>query len=404
MHRKINIQWLILIILAGLFSIAYLANVVFPGKVNPTAFKYFTIDQIQSARAYNFIPRLSYITSFITQAIVLIWFAFSNKGAAIARWVENKSRGNFWVGVLFYFLLIWIILSLVRLPLILYSDFFWQHSWGLSTQSLLLWWQDFFKSAIIDLFLSVCGVLFFFFILTRWPKFWWIIGAAFLAVWLVFQNLLWPVIVAPLFNKFVVVKDPDVTSVVTRLADKAGMQVKEVLVMDASRRTTMVNAYFTGLGKTKRIVAYDNLLNNYPLEKVSVILAHEFGHWSKGHIIKGLALGIIGTFLVWAVMVFFLSEFKSSKGFYLIQTWAGLQLFIMLILFVINPLQSFVSREMEIQADRFALELTGDSKALVNVQIDLTIKNKSDVSPPEFIVWFGYNHPPVLSRINELGG
>lgn len=404
MQRQISIRWLIIIILAGLFSIVYLENVIFPGKINPVAFKYFSIDQIQSARAYNFVPRLSYIISFIIQVTVLIWFAFSNKGAAVARWVENKSGGKFWVSVFFYFLLIWVILSLVRLPLILYNNYFWQHSWGFSTQTLLSWWQDFLKSAMIDLFLSTSGVVFFFLILTRWPKFWWIIGAAFLGLWLVFQNLLWPVIVAPLFNNFVLVKDPDVINVVTGLADKAGMQVKEVLVMDASKRTTMVNAYFAGLGKTKRIVVYDNLLNNYSLDMVSAVLAHEFGHWYKGHIIKGLVLGVVGSFLTWSIMVFFLSEFKLSNRFYLIQTWAGLQLFIMLILFVTNPLQSYVSREMEIQADRFALELTGDTKAAVHMQIDLTIKNKSDISPPDFIVWFGYTHPPVLSRINELGG
>ncbi len=225
-----------------------------------------------------------------------------------------------------------------------------------------------------------------------------------MAFWLVLQNLLWPVIIAPLFNSFVPVKDPAVIEIVTGLANKAGIQVKEVLVMDASQRTTMVNAYFTGLGKTKQIVIYDNLLHNYPLDKLSAILAHEIGHWQKGHIIKGLALGIIGNFLLWGLLVFFLRVFKQPDGSYLLQAWAGLQLFMMLILFIINPLQSYLSREMEKQADLFALELTGDSKAAVSMQIDLTLKNKADISPPGFIVWFQYTHPPVLNRIEILGG
>lgn len=404
MQRQISYLWLGLIILAGLFSVIYLGSVIFPGEINPAALKYFSIEQVQSARAYNYVPRLLFIISFIVQATVLIWFAFSSKGAAVSRWLGKRNRGNFWVNILLYSLLIWVILRLLKLPFTLYNNYFWQHIWGFSTQSLGSWWQDYLKTSAIDLFLSTSGVLLFFFILTHWPKFWWVIGAAFLAFWLVLQNALWPVIIAPIFNNFVSVKDPAVIDVVIGLANKAGIQVKEVLVMDASQRTTLVNAYFTGLGKTKQIVVYDNLLNNYPLDKVSTILAHELGHWQKGHIIQGLALGIIGNFLVWGFLVFFLREFKSVDGFYLPQMWAGLQLFIMLILFITNPLQSYASREMEKQADCFVLELTGDSKAAVSMQIDLTLKNKADISPPNFIVWFEYTHPPVLSRIEILGG
>lgn len=404
MQRQIRYLWLGLIILAGLFSIIYIGSVIFPGKINPAVLKYFTIEQVQSAWAYSFVPRLLYIISFVIQVTVLFWFAFSSKGAAVARWLGERSGGNFWASVLLYFILIWLFLHLLRLPFTLYNNYFWQHIWGFSTQSLGSWWQDYLKSAAIDLFLSTSGVLLFFFILTHWPKFWWVIGAIFLAFWLVLQNLLWPVIIAPLFNNFVPVKDPAVINAVTGLANKAGIQVKEVLVMDASQRTTMVNAYFTGLGKTKQIVVYDNLLNNYPPDDVSAVLAHELGHWQKGHIIQGLALGIIGNFLMWGLLVFFLREFKQTERFDLLQAWAGLQLFIMLILFVTNPLQNYVSREMEKQADRFALELTGDSKAAISMQIDLTLKNKSDISPPDFIVWFGYTHPPVISRIEILGG
>ncbi|HWQ71882.1 MAG TPA: M48 family metallopeptidase [Desulfitobacteriaceae bacterium] len=402
--RLSSYLWSGLIILAGLFCILYLGNVIFPGKINPAALRYFTIEQIQTARAYNFVPRLLSIISFVIQAVALIWFVSSSKGTALARWLGERSGGNFWAGVLMYFMLLWLFLHLLKLPFNLYINYSWQHIWGFSTQSLGSWWQDYLKSAAIELFLSASGVLLFFYLLTHWPKFWWVIGGVFLAFWLVLQNLLWPVIIAPLFNSFVPVKDPAVIEIVTGLANKAGIQVKEVLVMDASQRTTMVNAYFTGLGKTKQIVIYDNLLHNYPLDKLSAILAHEIGHWQKGHIIKGLALGIIGNFLLWGLLVFFLRVFKQPDGSYLLQAWAGLQLFMMLILFIINPLQSYLSREMEKQADLFALELTGDSKAAVSMQIDLTLKNKADISPPGFIVWFQYTHPPVLNRIEILGG
>ena len=402
--RHINYRWLSLIILAGAFSLMYLGNAIFPGRITPDSLQYFSIEQAQRARAYSFVPRLLFIASFALQAVVLVWLVFSNKGAAIARWLGQSSGRNYWWSILLYFFLLWFFLRLLSLPFTLYGNYFWQQTWGFSTQSLVSWWQDYLKSAALDLLFSTSGVLLFFLILNRWPKIWWVIGAMLLGFWLVLQNFLWPVIVSPMFNQFEPVKDPAVINMVKGLADKAGIQVKEVLVMDASRRTTMVNAYFTGLGKTKQIVIYDNLLKNYPLDEVGAVLAHELGHWQKGHIIKGLALGIIGNFLVWGLLALFLREFKPANGLYGPQTWANLQLFVMLILFVTNPLQSYISRGMEQQADQVSLELTRNPTAEVRLQIDLATKNLSDVSPPDFIVWFGYTHPPALSRIKAMGG
>ncbi|MFZ3100709.1 MAG: M48 family metallopeptidase [Desulfitobacteriaceae bacterium] len=401
--RHLNYRWLGLIILAGAFSLIYLGNAIFPGRITPDSLQYFSIEQAQRARAYNFVPRLLFIARFALQAVVLVWLVFSNQGTAIARWLGQSSGRNYWWSILLYFFLLWFFLRLLSLPFTLYGNYFWQQTWGFSTQSLVSWWQDYFKNTALDLLFSTSGVLLFFLLLNRWPKVWWVIGAMLLAFWLVLQNFLWPVIVAPMFNNFQSVKDPAVINLVKGLADKAGIQVQEVLVMDASRRTTMANAYFTGLGKTKQIVIYDNLLKNYPLDEVGAVLAHEIGHWQKGHIIQGLTLGIIGNFLVWGLLALFLREFKLTNEVYGPQTWASLQLFILLILFVTNPLQSYISREMEQQADQVSLELTRNPMAEMRLQIDLATKNLSDVSPPDFIVWFGYTHPPALSRIKAIG-
>ena len=198
-----------------------------------------------------------------------------------------------------YFSLLWLLLRLVRLPFTLFGNYYWQRAWGFSAQSLASWWLDYTKNAALDLVLSTFGVLLFFLILKHWPRLWWVIGATLFAVWLVLQNFLWPVIVSPMFNHFEPVKDPAVINMAKDLAYHAGIQVDDVLVMDASRRTTMANAYFMGLGTTKQIVIYDNLLQNYSLDEVRAVLAHEMGHWQKGHIIDGLGLGVIGVFLVW---------------------------------------------------------------------------------------------------------
>ena len=399
-----NYRWLGLIILAGALSALYLGSTLYPGQINPVALRYFSVEQAQNARAYSFVPRVLFVTNFAVQVVALVWLVFSHKGAVIARWLGGKSGGQHWGSILLYFIFLWVFLRILRLPFSFYGDYSWQHAWGFSNQSLVSWWQDYAKNAALDLLLSTGSVLLFFLVYRRWPKTWWVMGATLFGVWLVLQNFLWPILVSPMFNHFEPVKDPAVISMVKGLADKAGIHVNEVLIMDASRRTTMANAYFIGLGATKQIVIYDNLLQNYPLDEVKAVIAHEMGHWQKGHIMLGVALGILGSFLVWGLLALFLRGFTPASGYYLPEKWACLQLFLILILMVSSPLQSYISREMEKQADQVSLELTQNPASEVRLQIDLATKNLSDVSPPDFIVWYGYTHPPVLSRIKAMGG
>lgn len=399
-----NYLWLGLIVLAGVSSAIYLGNAFYPGQINPVALRYFSIEHAQSARAYNFMPRILFITSFMLQATALSWLVFSRQGALIAQWLEVRSHGNYWKGIWVYSFLLWSFLRLLRFPFTLLGNYYWQQAWGFSTQSLASWWLDYSKNAVLDLLLSSGGVLLFFLILKHWPKLWWVIGATLFAVCLTLQNFLWPIIVSPMFNHFEPVKDPAIINMAKDLASKAGIQVDKVLVMDASRRTTMANAYFMGLGTTKQIVMYDNLLKNYPLDEVRVVLAHEMGHWQKGHIRQGLVWGTLGSFLVWGLLALCLRGGTSKSGHHRPQLWADLQLLLLLILMVSNPIQNYISREMEKQADQVSLALTGDPAAAVRSQISLTSKNLADVSPPEFIVWFGYSHPPVLSRIEAMRG
>jgi STE24 endopeptidase len=213
--------------------------------------------------------------------------------------------------------------------------------------------------------------------------------------------VLWPILIDPLFNHFEPVQDPQVIGMVNELADKAGLRVDEILVMDASQRTTKANAYFAGMGHTKRIVLYDNLLNQYSLEEVKAVLAHEMGHWQKGHIVKGILLGTLGSFIVWGGA--FLVLRPLSKGRHKPPVaWAIFLLFINLATFVSSPLQNFVSRQMEIEADQVSVQLTGDTEAAISLQKNLALKNRSDLSPPAFIEWFGYTHPSVLTRIEKI--
>ncbi|MBF7082892.1 M48 family metallopeptidase [Desulfallas sp. Bu1-1] len=401
LQLKLNTFWLLLIFLTGIFSLLYIWFTLFPGRPGPDVFQYFNQQQVNQGRAYSQVPRLLFTGSFLLQAAFLLWFVFGGRAVALSRWVQQVAGGTIWSYLLF-FILLWFILRLIRLPFTLYNSYFWQHRWGFSTQTPGAWWMDYFKGAGLELALSALGVALLFWIMGRWSGTWWLIVATLFSLWLVVQSFLWPVVVSPLFNRFEPAKDPAVVNMVQNLACKAGIPVDQVLVMDASRRTTKANAYFTGLGRTKRIVLYDNLLRDYPLDEVEAVVAHEMAHWRQGHITRGLALGVLGNFIVWGVLFVLLRVTLPPANHYPPYTWAVIVLFLLLVAFAVSPLQNYFSRAMEREADRVAVTLTENVPAAVRLEVNLAAKNLSDVAPPAFIRWFSYTHPPALERIKII--
>jgi STE24 endopeptidase len=263
--------------------------------------------------------------------------------------------------------------------------------------------MDYLKGSALDLILSGAGVLLLFWATGRWPLSWWGAAGLFLSGWLFVSTFLWPLIVAPLFNRFQPVNEGPVKTMVTQLADRAGLQVDQILVMDASRRTTKANAYFTGLGATKRIVLYDTLLDGYPPEEVEAVIAHEMAHWQRGHIVRGLLWGILASFLLlgllYAVLKLTFTYEIARPGPYPPHLLVAMLLFLQLVSFLGQPAQNAISRRYEMEADRVALELTGNPGATVRLQVDLARKNLADVAPPAFIKWLTYSHPATLERI-----
>lgn len=394
--------WLLLICAVGAFSLLYLWFTLFPGRAAPAALDYFSVEQIDRGRHYNLIPRLMFIGSFLAQMSFLVWLIFSGKAVKLSQYVQ-LAAGSYWGGIILFFFILWVLLQLLQLPFTLYSTYFWQHQWGFSTQTLGAWWLDWIKSAGLSLIMSAAGVILLFGALNRWPGTWWLAGAAFVSLWLIGQTFLWPVLISPLYNRFLPAKDPAVISMVHELSDAARLPVEQVLIMDASRRTTKANAYFAGIGRTKRIVLYDTLLEAYPLDQVKAVVAHEMAHWSRGHIVRGVTLGILGSFLLWGLLFLLLRTPAAASVTrcppYL---WAVILLFFMLVSFAATPLQNYFSREMEKEADRTAVALTGDAPAAVRLQADLAVKNLSDVAPAPFIQWFSYSHPAAPERIKMI--
>jgi STE24 endopeptidase len=401
MQLKLNPLWLLLIVSSALFCLLYLWFTLFPGRVIPEAWQYFSTEQITNGRDYNRTQQLLFISGFILKALFLGWFVFSGKAVAVSKYLERLTGSYHW-SLLIFFILIWLLLKVINLPLTLYGSYFFQHRWGFSTQSLGFWWLDYFKGSVLDLILSMAGFIILFWSFARWPRTWWLACAVLISFWLLIQSFLWPVLISPLFNRFEPATDPAIINMVQNISQKAGLEIEQVLVMDASRRTTKANAYFTGLGHTKRIVLYDNLLNNYSLDEVEAVIAHEMAHWKQGHIVQGLLWGIVLTFMLWLVLFLLLKQAVPLNTRFPPFVWPLILLYFLLVSFVGSPAENYISRSMEKEADQVAVKLTENEAAAIRLQKNLSVKNTSDVSPPAFIRWFSYSHPPVIERINNI--
>lgn len=381
-------------------GISYLWFTLFPSDPNPELSTYFTLQQIVHGRLYSRALRIAFILGFASQCGWLYWLIFSGRGAWLSQCITNRFSGRIASGLIF-FLLIWLSLQLLNLPFAFFSRFVWQHQWGFSTETAGTWFIDYIKSSSLELLLSSVGAWLLLQIIRRMPKLWWLVAAGCLSVWIVAASYLWPVIVSPMFNRFTPADDPSITSMVQRLAEKADLPVNEVLIMDASRRTTRANAYFSGVGKTRHIVLYDNLLQDYPPDEVEAVIAHEMAHWRQSHIIKGLLGGILGIFIAWGILYLVVRASLPSLATPPPYIWLFILLFFYLSSFITLPIQNGISQQMEREADSIAVMLTENDAAAVRLQVRLAVKNHSDVDPAPYLGLFS-SHPSAIERITAI--
>ena len=310
-----------------------------------------------------------------------------------------------------------IILYIVMLPLEYYSSFVLEHSFGLSNQSLSEWFIDVLKDRAISLVISSGIMILIYVLIIKIKKNWWVAAAAVLIVFTVLANFIFPIIIDPLFYKFTPLKDGVMLKEIGALTDKAQIKVDKIMIADAGRKTNTVNAYFSGIGNTKRIVIYDNLINNYPKGEVLSVIAHEIEHWRYRHIFFRIIIGCAEIILLLFILKMVQSGLQSKVLIQPLRMGAGLPkrlgqpmnfgvklvviLFILysFISYLVMPFDNFVSREFEKQADRGSVMLTGDPKSQLEIFENLAITNLSNVKPGKVLKYIIFTHPPIMERI-----
>jgi STE24 endopeptidase len=247
-----------------------------------------------------------------------------------------------------------------------------------------------------------------FFSIVRWlPRLWWMWGWAAFTALTALLVFVWPVLIAPLFNKFTPLEDQGLASRIRSLATDAGVRVDEVLVADASRRTTAENAYVAGLGETKRVVLYDTLVRAGDDDETLFIAAHELGHDVEGHVWKSVLLSSAGLLVGFVVLAWIsrydrLWSWASASGIGDLRAIPVLLLFLTTAGLLALPLQNALSRRFEARADEIAIELTRDPSTAVRVFRRLAFSNLADLRPPPPAVFWLYTHPPIPDRIRVL--
>lgn len=373
-------------------------------NIPPEVLTHFTPEDVARGRAYTGGRYWLFAAGTALRLLVLVLLVMTPASAALRNLAVRLAPAHPALAVAIYIGMLVLAFELLTLPLGYYAGYVREHAFGLSTQTRAAWFLDRAKAALIMLALAVPLGSLLALLWRRYPGHWVLPAWALAGMAMILLVALAPVIIDPLFHTIQPLRDPDMRQRLIALAGRAGVPVDQVYEMDASRRTRKGNAYFTGLGRTKRIVLYDTLVTGSGPDEVELVLAHEIGHWKHAHIWKGIGLSLLGM----GIALWFSArvlEWAARRGAVHLTgpaDVAGLPLFL-LVLFVLNlvslPIHTGISRCFEREADRASLELTGNAPAFIRAEVQLARSNLADLVPPRAVVWLLYTHPPVAERI-----
>ncbi len=360
-------------------------------------------EQVARAESFAAAIRPASLASLLLGLAVSAVLGATPVGARVVHALRTPRRGRWAWQVLLGLLALAVVGRLVTLPIAAYGEVV-RHRYGLSTRSWGLWGRDVVVSTAIDAALTALGLLALVWLARRASRAWWALAAAGATVLVVVGSFLWPVLVEPAFNSFESMPTGQLRSDLLALAEENGTPVQDVLVSDASRRTTALNAYVSGFGSTRRIVVYDTVLERLPDAQIESIAAHELGHVAADDVLTGTLLGALGgaggvALLGWALTSPRLLRRAGAEG---PGDPAVVPLALLLVAvgtLVVTPVQNLVSRQVEARADVAALDLTGDPAAFIAMQRGLATSNLTDPSPPAVWRWYFGSHPTVAERI-----
>lgn len=382
----------------------------FPAQVPEELAELVTPEKLESARDYLRVnARFGVIQSTTELTVFLVFWALGGFG-----WLDALARGwaptELLAGLAFVALLV-LGQGLLELPFSIYDTFVIEQQFGFNRATPLTFVMDRVKGLALGALLGLPLLAAVLWIFSN-------VGHAWLWAWVVvtgFQLVLTylaPSYIMPLFNRFTPMPDGPLKQAIEALGVRCGFPLSGVFVMDGSKRSTKANAFFTGLGKQKKIALFDTLVDKSTQAELLGVLAHEIGHYRCGHIKQRLAIGILQTAAIFYLLGLaidphgaFARQLFNAFGVAIISPQVGLVLFSVLL----QPLSKLLgvlanawSRKHEFEADAYAAKVTGDGAALAEALKKLSADHLSHPAPAALRVWLDYSHPPLLQRLNAL--
>lgn len=365
-----------------------------------------TPDTLRKSADYTIAHNRLSLAESLFGTLLIILFLFCGLIEVYDRWLASFSRSFILQGILF-FILLHLSQTILEIPFSLYRNFSLENRYDFNTMTPATWLSDFVKSTLLSLLLIALLVAGAFALILASPQNWWLWVWLFLTVVSLSLIYLSPVVIEPLFSKFEPLQSAELKDAIQSLMGKAGLGVRSVLQMDASRRSKHSNAYFSGIGKVKRIVLYDTLLERLEPPEILAVLAHEAGHWKKHHLLKRLAATEAVTLFSCFAAFFLLSRGNLPALFGIEKASFPAQLVLLGFLFslplaLFAPLGNWLSRRHEHQADRFAAELSATPEALASALVKMSRDNLANLHPHPLYAAVHYSHPPVVERVQAL--
>jgi STE24 endopeptidase len=370
----------------------------FKGKIDENLLK-----KMQEYEAEK--TRFSFVSSIFGN-ITTILFLFGGLLNSYNSWIASLHWSFILTGVLFL-LLITFAGTILSLPFSLYGTFRIENKYGFNTMTPKMWLTDLLKSFLLSTVIMGILISVGLWLVQLSPHSWWLWVWAFFFIYSLFMMYISPYVIEPLFNRFTPIGEPGLEEKIKNLMQRANIKVSRVFKMDASARSRHTNAYFSGIGRVKRIILYDTLLEKMDHEEILSVLAHEAGHWKKKHVLKMLiameVLSLIGIYISFKILQ---TDFLANL-FDIHQATFFAKIVILgfiggIITFPFIPLSNYISRRFEKEADRFAHELSENKEAMVSALIKLSKDNLSNLYPHPLYAAFYYSHPPVVQRVKDL--
>ena len=349
--------------------------------------------------------RFSFFTSSFDLLVILLVILLGGFNF-VDLWLRGFGYSPIISGLIFFGVLFFI-QDIINTPFSLYRIFVIEEKFGFNKTTPKTYILDKLKSYFLLFMFGglVLSLILYFF--ASFGDMAWLYAWVAMSGFLILVQPLFTMFIAPMFNTFTPLEDGNLKDEINRFAKQVNFPISRIDVMDGSRRSSKSNAYFSGLGKTKRIALFDTLIEKHSVDELVSIIAHEVGHYKKKHNIKGIIMGVVQT----GIMFFLLSILLNNSHLFAAFRMENLSVYASLLFFSIlySPIElimSFalnaISRKHEFEADAFARESIGTGEHLIEGLIKLTVTNLGNLTPHPLTVWLSYSHPPVLNRIVSL--